>query len=130
MVGDYLVTAWCIASTCALQVTEQRSIEVCLASPIWACFVKTHTKSYIASLSNGKTKNSQKNCELLIYEPASEKDIDTVYVARDSWGIKRVVFACSRDEFIFPENAGIWWQILRISKNTGKLVAQSDVSIP
>lgn len=131
LVIKYVIQIRCTISTWTLDVSTRQTAVVDLSRPVWACFAKTHARSYIVSLSNEKLEGPNKGMyQIIVFEPASAKTVDIIYLARDAWGVRNIKFSCSEDEPHVSGSPGVWWQILRISTKTGKLITQSDVLSP
>lgn len=126
LLSDDTLRLWCIVSTLTSGAPQQTVEPVSLSRKIWARHVSILGTSYVAALTNN-TGEAVKN-EILIYDPAASANraVDTIYVAHDLLGLKRVVFADSCG-FNVPEAPGIWWKTLRISKGKGTISQAGDV---
>ncbi|GAB0134213.1 hypothetical protein EsDP_00002594 [Epichloe bromicola] len=110
--SDDTLQLWCIISALTTGAQQQTVAPVSLSRKIWARYVSILGTSHVAALTNNPGE-AVKN-EVLIYDPASAKRaVDTIYVAHDLLGLKRVVFADSSGINVL-EAPGIWWKTLRI----------------
>ncbi|TWU71526.1 hypothetical protein ED733_000045 [Metarhizium rileyi] len=138
LVIKYVMQCWCTISTWSLNASTRLDAEVDLSCKIWACFVKIYARSYIASLSNENANEHKEKLwgpgkrvvQVLVFDPASAQGLNAIYIARDAWGVRNIVFSCLDDEPDVTESPGVWWQILRISSKVGKLITQNDVFVP
>lgn len=112
-----------ISNALALKVLAQTGSQVIdLSCDVWATTIDVQNRTYYASLTNTKRGIAK---DRLLYSPSLGKLADTIYVARDAWGIRKIQFAHSQEIFDIPESAGVWWQSLPVQG--GQLVVKNDV---
>lgn len=131
--ASYLVQTWCTVSTLKLRATKARTEQLDLSSKIWACLVKVHNRIYVATLTNKEPVNTPSRIRILVHEPTPRPSTVVVYVARDSWGIRKIMFL--KPEITLggqrginvTQSAGVWWQTLVCTTKTRTLAAYTDV---
>lgn len=104
---------------------------------IWACFIKFHHEFYVSNLSNepkveeeGRRdriwvlirKHTEKQTKQRSNEPG-----ETLYLAYDSWGLRRIIFDNHGRGSPVAESADVWWVVL--SKSPGKETLQGDTDV-
>lgn len=114
-----------ISNALALKGLAQTGSQVIdLSCDVWATTIDVQNRTYCASLTNTKCGPAKDQEQALLYSPSSGKLADTIYVARDAWGIRTIQFAHSEEIYDIPESAGVWWQTLSI--HGGQLVVKND----
>lgn len=136
-IGSDLICLYNAAAVTAINPSNPKYFEVDISQNIWACFVKFHLGVYICSLSNvqpatntqsetnTRSENSHPKIWVHIHRPTEAHD--TVYLARDSWGIRKIVFGSHNDRLVAQDSCDVWWAAMRINPRDGKLQSQTDV---
>ncbi|KIE01411.1 hypothetical protein MAJ_02752, partial [Metarhizium majus ARSEF 297] len=89
--------------------TEASSGQVRTSSCIWASCVTLHGETYVSALSN-------EPAEELVYDTEMISTVDVMYIARGPLGVKKVVFACSKETLQIESRPRDWWQTLPLGK--------------
>lgn len=94
------------------------------STAVWARPVRFEGMTYIASLSNERVDGQTQQ---LIYAPAAQRDIDTVYLCEDHLGILQVIFGNSRQTPKITQRLDVWWRSLQLPSDC-LLQGKTDVS--
>ncbi|KAM3447863.1 hypothetical protein MY3296_008318 [Beauveria thailandica] len=125
-ITDYLVRYYHAAATAALRVGSRRVMHIDLSRNVWARFVKVHGNIYISTLSNTEAEIDASRMNVLLYNAAASRPADAVYVARDPWGVRQVLFARGDEVMNVSERADVWWDTIKLSSEQRYLDGQSD----
>lgn len=128
-VADYLVPYYHTAATATLKVDSQSVMHIDLSKNVWARFVKVHGTIYVSALSNTKVETNASRMSVLLYDAATSRPVDTMYMARDPWGVRQVLFARSDEVVDISERPDVWWDTINLPAKQRHLHGQSDVRV-
>lgn len=106
-----------------------RITEVSLSSQIWAEHRFFEGTEYIASLSNRPSQAHRTK----LFDPVSEKGKDTLHIATDHLGVRRLLFANSvhnLEEYGIEQQDSTWWTSIHIPPTKDKLRVWRDECPP
>ncbi|KAJ4328448.1 hypothetical protein N0V84_001132 [Fusarium piperis] len=110
-----------LAESVAMLATRQKPIFIAIAKyPMWARYVLFDGVAYVAELSNLRFPKGV----TAILVPRTSK-IDTLYVAQDHLGIRRVMFGNSEKAPQVSPEPGLWWWASSFHPS-GQLRSHSD----
>lgn len=127
-VAEYLMPYYHAATIAGLKVDSRRVIHIDLSKNVWAHFVKVHGIFYVSSLSNS-VETDAPQVSVLLYDAATSRPADVVYVARDPWGVRQAIFARGDEVVEVPERVDIWWDTIKPLPEQRYLDGHSDVGI-
>ncbi|KAM3500467.1 hypothetical protein MY11210_009515, partial [Beauveria gryllotalpidicola] len=125
-IADYLTPYYHAAATATLKVDSRSVMHIDLSRNVWARFVKVHGTIYVSALSNTEVETKASFMSVLLYDAATSRPADVVYVARDPWGVRQVLFA-RRDEVVdISGRPDVWWDTINLPAEQRHLDGQSD----
>lgn len=124
-IGNRLTGLYNAATVTLSRPTQAKAVHADLSQDIWACFIKFHHGIYIQSLSNVRGTSSRDSMWVLVRKGADRSD--TLYLARDSWGVRGIKFAHRSDRVSSDDSSDIWWTSMPILPSSGSLLGPADV---
>ncbi|KAF6827485.1 hypothetical protein CPLU01_09059 [Colletotrichum plurivorum] len=77
---------------------------------------------YLAYLTNEASDDR----DILLFDPTSPTTIDTLYIANDALGIRRLLFADSLQKCTVEKEVNVWWRKAKLRRLGGIIRCNSD----
>ncbi|KAM3496927.1 hypothetical protein MY10362_009704 [Beauveria mimosiformis] len=125
-IADHLLPYYHAAATTLQEVDSRSIMHIDLSRNVWARFVKVHGTIYVSALSNTELETDASRMSVVLYDAATSRPADTVYVARDPWGVRQVLFGRSDEVVDISERPDVWWDTINLPAEQRQLDGQSD----
>jgi hypothetical protein len=112
-----------IRKRCAKRTSFTSSITI--SEKVYARHIRFEGISYVACLTNAP--DDDKDVPLL--EPTLLTSIDSLHIASDHLGIRRLLFSSSSEKQTVEPEVGIWWKSVRLASLGNLIQFDSDVSV-
>ncbi|KAI3530984.1 hypothetical protein CABS02_14334 [Colletotrichum abscissum] len=107
------------SQTCA---ETEGNTSVQFSEKIYARHVEFEGVQYIGHLRNTPGGNQ----DFLLFDPSLSTFIDSLYIASDHLGIRRLLFADSSKPCAIEQEIGIWWKAVKLEDVGGLIRIRSD----
>ncbi|KAK1506529.1 hypothetical protein CABS01_16907 [Colletotrichum abscissum] len=107
------------SQTCA---ETEGNTSVQFSEKIYARHVEFEGVQYIGHLWNTPGGNR----DFLLFDPSLSTSIDSLYIASDHLGIRRLLFADSSKPCAIVQEIGIWWKAVKLEDVGGLIRIRSD----
>ncbi|KAF6798088.1 hypothetical protein CMUS01_15756 [Colletotrichum musicola] len=132
IIADYTVVDYTIHHLLATEYVNEICAEgkpgmssVKTSEKIYARHVNFEGVQYLAYLTNEASDDR----DMLLFDPILPTTIDTLYIANDALGIRRLLFADSSQKCTVEKEVNVWWRKAKLRRLGGLVRCNSDVSI-